>query len=94
MSRKIKSNIISANLTNIKNEQTGEVTQLTRIQYLIDREDTDILLGSSLLESYKVGNFISKLKGKTNTPVMLEVDEVPTKNGIKFKLASVDGVKL
>lgn len=95
--KKISSSIVQANLINITDSKTGVVTEMTRILYTVDRDDTDKTVGPATLESYKVGNHLSKIEKKTikyKPRVELLIDELPTKNGVKFKLQAIDGVEL
>lgn len=95
--RKLKSSIIQCNLVNVKNDTTGEVTEMTRILYTMDREDTEKVVGPATVECYKVGNFVKKIEKLTikyAPRVELEIEEKPLKNGVKFVINSINGVVL
>ena len=49
--KKINSHILNASLSEIKNDKTGEITEMTKIVYTIERENTDKLIGPAMLES-------------------------------------------
>ena len=92
--KKIQSTIINASLSQITNESTGVVSDMTKITYTIKREDTDVLLGPAMLECYKIGNYIDKLKGNIMKPVEIELEEKPTKNGVKYVITKVNNIQL
>lgn len=95
--RKINSSIIQCNLLNVKNEQTGELIEMTRILYTIDREDTEKVIGPATCESFRVGNYLKKLEKNTikyKPRVELLIEEKPMKNGVKFVINSVNGIEL
>ncbi len=95
---KIKSKIINVSLNEFTNKETGEITEMTKVTYIHPRENTDVFVGPATLECYKVGNYIDLLKDKTidkyDRTVELELEEEFTKNGIKFRIISVDQKKL
>lgn len=96
--RKIKSKIINASLNRFANKETGEITEMTKVTYIHPKDDTENFIGPATLECYKVGNYLNLLLGKTidkcDRPVELGLEEEFTKNGIKFKLISIDNKKL
>lgn len=94
--KNINAELLSLDLMSIKNEDTGEVTQMTKILYRIDSEDTDVHVGPAILECYKVGNYLEKLKQfcKIGKIVHLDIDTRPTKNGAKYVLTKVETVDL
>lgn len=92
--KKMQSTIINASLSSITNEKTGEVSSMTKITYTVKREDTDIMVGPAILECYKIGNFLEKIKGNIMKLVEIELDEKPTKNGVKYVITKVNNVQL
>ena len=96
--KKIKSKIINVSLNEFTNKETGEITQMTKVTYIHPKEDTENFVGPATLECYKVGNYMNVLKDKTidkyDRTLDLELEEEFTKNGIKFRLISIDGKKL
>lgn len=95
--KKINSSIIQANLVNVTDKEKGTVTEMTRILYTIDRDDTDKTVGPATLETYKIGNYLSKVEKKTikyKPRVELSIEEQPIKNGVKFKIQAIDGIEL
>lgn len=71
---KIKSRIISCDLTEIKDKNTGEVTFMTKIVYTYDRSENDKQLGPNILFCYRPGNLISKLKPYINTKDLIDIE--------------------
>lgn len=96
--KKIKSKIINCSLNEFTNKETGEVTQMTKVTYIHPKEDTESFVGPATLECYKVGNYLNLIKDKTidkyDRTVELELEEEFTKNGIKFRLISIDNKRL
>jgi predicted RNase H-related nuclease YkuK (DUF458 family) len=81
-------------VTKIKNEKNGEVRDMTKMIYAIPMSGTDNSVGPALLECYKVGNFIEKLKNKIMIKTSAEIEERPTNNGCKFVIKKIDNVEL
>lgn len=96
--KKIKSKIINCSLNRFTDKETGVITEMTKVTYIHPKEDTENFVGPATLECYKVGNYLDLIKDKTidkyDRTVELELEEEFTKNGIKFRLISVDGKKL
>lgn len=98
--KKIKSTILNVSLSNLKDDNTGEVKPMTRITYTLDREDSEYLLGPAVMDCYKLGNYIETLKRYTKKAnenfkvVEIELEEKPTKNGCKYVIKSINGQDL
>lgn len=71
---KIKSRIISCELSEFKNQKTGEVTYMTKIVYTYPRTNTENEIGSNILTCYRPGNLISKIKPYIDTKDLLDVE--------------------
>ena len=88
--KKINSIIIRGELNTFKNEKTGEISEMTKIIYLIPVERTDKVLGFVPLETYKKDNLLKEIEPYILKTVVLEIDEVPTKNGVKYVLKKIN----
>lgn len=92
--KKINSHILNASLSEIKNEKTGEITEMTKIVYTIERENTNKLIGPAMLECYKVGNYLETLSKYVMKPVQIDLEERPVKNGCKYVITKVNNQEL
>lgn len=92
--KKLQSTIINANLSKLVNEKTGEFIDMTKIIYTVSRENTDSFVGPAMLECYRVGNYIEKIKPYVMKPVELELDEKPLKNGVKYVISKINNTVL
>lgn len=92
--KKIETTIIRADLSQIVNEKTGEVKDMTKFLYTVDMENTENSEGPALLECYKIGNYIPKIKGKTMKKCIAEIEERPIKNGSKYIIKKIDNMEL
>jgi len=97
---KIKGNILYAELNEFTNQETGVVTEMTKICYTSEREDTDNFVGCAILEAYKPGNYLEELSVYMKTfnqngqlvkkLVEIDVKEQYTKNGVKFVVDKIN----
>lgn len=94
MNKKFNCYFINATLSTIKNENSGEVVYLTRFTFAIPKDNSTYSVGGAILELYKQGDYIDKVKDKTLKNVSILVDEKLTKNGTKFSLTSIDNLEL
>lgn len=92
--RKVKSILINANLVDITNEKTGEVSHLTKFTYAVSKSNNDYSVGGALLECYRSGNLLEKVNARTMKECILEIEEKPTKNGSKYILRKIDNLEL
>lgn len=74
---KIHGRIVNAEVSNFKNNKTGEITVMTKITYTYPREVSDEVLGPNILTCYRPGNVLSKIKPYVDTKDMsvIEIDE-------------------
>ena len=92
--------ILYADLMNMTNKDTGEVTQMTKIVYTVDLEDTDKHVGVGMLECYLPGNKLNvlnqftkriELQGKQYMQVCsLEFETRLIKNGQKLYIKKIN----
>ena len=100
MKMRVKSNILYAELNEFTNKDTGEVTEMTKIVYTIERESSDSAVGPAILEAYKPGNFLKELEPFTAVVnangrparllVELELTEQYLKNGKKYVVKKIN----
>ncbi len=92
--KRIQSHIISASLSEIKNDKTGEITEMTKIIYTMERENTDRLVGPAMLECYKVGNYLESIAKYIMKPIQVDLEERPVKNGCKYVITKINNQEL
>ena len=86
--KRIQSHIISASLSEIKNDKTGEITEMTKIIYTMERENT------AMLECYKVGNYLESIAKYIMKPIQVDLEERPVKNGCKYVITKINNQEL
>lgn len=86
--------ILNADLMNFKNDNTGEISDMTRINYCIDCDSSDEHVGPAILQCFKRGNVIETIKPFCKREVTAEISVVPQKNGFKYILSSINGKSL
>lgn len=91
---KIKGMIINAKLLEFTDEKTGELVTLTKVNYVLDSEDSDKSVGSDMFECNLIGNVVRKFKGYTMKPVTLGFEKVSNKSGYKLKIREVNGLEI
>ncbi len=94
--KNINAEILSLDFMKITNNETGVVTEMTKIMYRIDSDDSDVHVGGAIKECFKVGNHIEKLKPfcKVGKVSHIDIDLQDTKNGAKYVLTKIENVEL
>lgn len=90
----VKGNILYAELNSFTDKETGVVTEMTKICYTTEVDDSKNFVGCAVLEAYKPGNYLEELSaytksilhnGQTFKPLVdIELKEQYIKNGVKF----------
>lgn len=90
----IKGNLLYAELNSFTDKETGVVTEMTKICYTAELEDSDNHVGCAVLEAYKPGNYLEELSPYTKPInsngqlvkrfVDIDVREQYQKNGVKY----------
>ncbi len=101
---KINGIILCAELVKMTNKETGEVSEMTKINYTIDVNSTDERVGCGIMECYIRGNKVKALEPYTkvsnmngkNVRVMLdiELEERLTKNSKKLYVSKIGDLSL
>lgn len=91
---KIKGTIINAKLLEFTDEKSGELVTLTKVNYVLDSEDTDNSVGYDMFECNLVGNVVRKFRGLTMKPVTIGFEKVSNKTGYKLKIREVNGLSI
>ena len=93
--RKIDIQVIRCDLLHIKNDSTGEITDMTKITYLTKMEPTELSRGYAILESYRRGNYMNQVSPFLDKKITTaEMSEKPLKNGVKYVITKLDNVDL
>lgn len=98
--KKIKGQIIYAELNQFTDNNTGVVKEMTKVLYTVNVENSATHVGSGLLECYLSGDFIKKLEEYTKTIVIngkevrpiydIELEERFIKNGSKLYISKIN----
>lgn len=96
----VKGNILYAELNSFTDKETGVVTEMTKICYTTEVEDSKNFVGCAVLEAYKPGNYIEELSIYTKpvvhngqafkTLVDIDLKEQYIKNGVKFVVERIN----
>lgn len=96
--------ILYADLMNMTNQTTGEVTQMTKVVYTVDIENTDKHIGNGLLECYLQGNKLKvleqftravEIQGKKYRQIYpLEFETRLIKNGQKLYIKKINSIEI
>lgn len=96
--KNVRGEILTLDLMELTNEKTGVVSEMTKIMYRIDTDGVEEKRhsGAGILECYRQGNYVEKLKAFTKIGKISQIDiELrPTKNGSKYVITKVDAVEL
>ncbi len=87
-----KLNILLLNLQKVsfKNDNTGEVTVMTKIVYGIDLPKVDGFSGYSILESYAKESAFADLDKYLRKVQQATVSYRPTSNGVKYVITKIN----
>lgn len=91
---KVQGFLINMSPINITNDKTGEVTELTKIEYCVQAPSTEFFKGGAILTAYTSGKAFDLLERNLFNKVNLELEQRPTNNGVKFYILSVNDNKL
>lgn len=91
---KVQGFLINMSPIKITNDKTGEVTELTKIEYCVPAPSTEFFKGGAVLTAYTNGKAFDVLERNLFNKVNLELEQRPTNNGVKFYILSVNDNKL
>ena len=96
MFQNIKAQGFLINMSPIKitNDKTGEITELTKIEYCVQAPTTEYFKGGALLTAYTNGKAFDILDKYLFNKVNIELEQRPTNNGVKFYIVSINDNKL
>ena len=87
--------IINYEPKNFVDKKTGEVTEMILIHYVTKIDDIpEKFYGYAYLECYLNGKQTDTIKQYIMRKAVAELAKVPTNNGFKFSLMSIDNKKL
>lgn len=91
---KVKGFLINMSKLDITNDKTGEVTELTKIEYAVQAPTTEFFKGGAIMTAYSKGEAYNMLDKYLFNTVTLEIEQRPTNNGTKFYILAVNDNKL
>lgn len=91
---KVQGFLINMSKLDITNDKTGEVTELTKIEYAVQAPTTEFFKGGAVMTAYSNGKAYDLLDKLLFNKVTLEIEQRPTSNGVKFYILSVNDNKL
>lgn len=80
---------IRAERLNFTNKDNSK-SEMTKIYYCVELSQTDNVVGYSILECYKSGNVLEKLKPYILRQVVADIKETGTSNGTKWSITKID----
>lgn len=95
--KEAKIRILNAQLMIFKDKETGEVKEMTKIEYQMEMAKIDNRIGPAILKCSRPGDLLSKLSnmvGLNNSVVTAVIDERPTENGSKYVLTKINNQEI
>lgn len=87
---KVKITILNLQKVTFTNKKTGEVTDMTKVNYGIELSKTDNFVGLSILECYCNAKAFANLERFINKEVVADMEKRPTSNGFKYVITKVN----
>lgn len=84
--------ISSIALVSFSNDHTGEVREMTQINYLLKQENDSNFVGYAPLVSYAKGDCFKVLSERIMKPVKAVISQKLSKNGAKFVIMKIDNI--
>ena len=91
---KVQGFLLNMSPIKITNEKTGEITELTKIEYAVQAPTTDYFKGGAVMTAYSNNKAYESLDKFLFNKVTFELEQRPTSNGVKFYILSVNDNKL
>lgn len=91
---KVQGFLVNMTKIEITNEKTGEISELTKIEYAVQAPSTEYFKGGAIMTAYSNGKAYESLDKYLFSKVSLELEQRPTNNGAKYYILSVNDNKL
>ena len=91
---KVQGFLVNMTKIEITNEKTGEISELTKIEYAVQAPPTEYFKGGAIMIAYSNGKAYETLDKYLFNKVTLELEQRPTNNGAKYYILSVNDNKL
>lgn len=88
--KKINSYILGCDYSSFPDSKTGEVVEFTKISYTVNRENTEKQIGPKIMTCTKRGDYRKIVENNVMKNVPLEIEEIPTDNGCKYSIQSIN----
>lgn len=95
--KNVNATILCIDKMTIKNNETGEVTVMYNVTYLLDTESYDDHFGGTILTSVAFEKSFERMRQKVGHKVKIDISEQPVfgkKNQYKKIVSLVDGVNV
>lgn len=88
--KKINSYILGCDYTNFADKNTGEMIEFTKILYTLSRENSEKQIGPKIMTCTKRGDYRKVVESNVMKNVVVEIEEIPTDNGCKYSIQSIN----
>lgn len=92
--KKINSYVLGCDYSSFPDSKTGEIVQFTKILYTVSRENTEKQIGPKIMTCTKRGDYRKIIETNVMKNVTLEIEEIPTDNGCKYSIKSINNQEL
>lgn len=87
---KVKIVILNLQKVTFGDKNTGEVTEITKVNYGINLSKTHRFVGLSILECYCNEKAFVNLEKYINKEVIADMEKRPTSNGFKYVITKIN----
>lgn len=92
--KKINSYVLGCDYSSFPDSKTGEIVEFTKILYTVGRDNTDKQIGPKIMICTKRGDYRTIIESNVMKNVQLEIEEIPTDNGCKYSIKSINNQEL
>lgn len=92
--KKINSYVLGCDYSSFPDSKTGEIIEFTKISYTVSRENTEKQIGPKIMICTKRGDYRKVIESNVMKNVSLEIEEIPTDNGCKYSIKSINNQEL
>lgn len=92
--KKINSYVLGCVYSSFPDSKTGEIVEFTKISYTVSQDNTDKQIGPKIMTCTKRGDYRKIVENNVMKNVQLEIEEIPTDNGCKYSIKTINNQEL
>ena len=92
--KRFNSYVLGCNYSSFPDSKTGEIVEFTKISYTVSQENTEKQIGPKIMTCTKRGDYRKIIESNVMKNVQLEIEEIPTDNGCKYSIKSINNQEL